>query len=240
MYVYSCYFSPNDPFEVFETQILLFEESLSEAGGRCLIGGDFDSKSPEWGEARLDRRGILYGEMDARNDLIVLNQGKEFTLRRGAGGSIIDFTIAAPRLASKIGDLCVLKVIPLSDHRCIEFSLEQRCQAVDNGKGGEGRSPSWNTRRLCRERQPGSLMSLVGLSLLGHWRTLCARRGERWSRLATTRCLAASAGKPRVRCNGGTTSWRPYVVNASQRGEDSPCQRGMLRYTRRGKGQKQL
>ena len=29
--VYSCYFSPNDPFEVFETQLLLFEESLSEA-----------------------------------------------------------------------------------------------------------------------------------------------------------------------------------------------------------------
>ena len=27
--VYSCYFSPSDPFEVFETQILLLEESLS-------------------------------------------------------------------------------------------------------------------------------------------------------------------------------------------------------------------
>ena len=41
--VYSCYFSPNDPFEVFETQILLFEESFSEAIGRSLIGGDFNS-----------------------------------------------------------------------------------------------------------------------------------------------------------------------------------------------------
>ena len=54
--VYSCYFSPNDPFEVFETQILLLEKSLSEAVGRSLIGGDFNSKSPEWGETRLDRR----------------------------------------------------------------------------------------------------------------------------------------------------------------------------------------
>ena len=45
--VYSCYFSPNDPFEVFETQILLLEKSLSEAVGRSLIGGDFNSKSPE-------------------------------------------------------------------------------------------------------------------------------------------------------------------------------------------------
>ena len=56
--VYSCYFSPNDPFEIFETQILLLEESLKEANGWSLIAGDFNSKSPEWGEARLDRRGI--------------------------------------------------------------------------------------------------------------------------------------------------------------------------------------
>ena len=38
--------------------------------------------------ARLDRRGILVGEMVARNDLIVLNKGKEFTFRRGAGGDV--------------------------------------------------------------------------------------------------------------------------------------------------------
>ena len=49
--VYSCYFTPGDPFEVFETQILLREESLSETVGRSIIGGDFNSKSPEWGES---------------------------------------------------------------------------------------------------------------------------------------------------------------------------------------------
>ena len=36
--LYSCYFSPSDPFEAFETQILLLEKSLSEAVGRSLIG----------------------------------------------------------------------------------------------------------------------------------------------------------------------------------------------------------
>ena len=55
--MYRCYSSPNDPFEVFETQILL----LSEAFGCSLIGGDFNIKSPEWGESSLDRRGILAG-----------------------------------------------------------------------------------------------------------------------------------------------------------------------------------
>ena len=50
VHVYSFYFSPNDPFEIFETQILLLEESLREASGRSLIAGDFNSKSPESGQ----------------------------------------------------------------------------------------------------------------------------------------------------------------------------------------------
>ena len=54
--MYSCYFSPNDPFDVFKAQILLREKSISEAVGRSLIEGDFNSKSPVWGKARLDRR----------------------------------------------------------------------------------------------------------------------------------------------------------------------------------------
>ena len=45
--VYSCYFSPNDPFEIFETQNLLLEKSLREASGQSLIAGDFNSMSPE-------------------------------------------------------------------------------------------------------------------------------------------------------------------------------------------------
>ena len=105
--VCSCYFSPNDPFENFEnfeTQILLLEESLRENSGGSLIAGDCHSKSPELGEARLDGRGILVGEMVARNNQIVLNRGRDFTFRRGAGGSIIDLTITVPRLATRIGD----------------------------------------------------------------------------------------------------------------------------------------
>ena len=84
--VYSCFFSAGDHFKIFETQIILLEESLSEASRRSLIAVDLNSKSPEWGEACLDRRGILVSEMVARNVLIVLNQGRDFTFRRGSGG----------------------------------------------------------------------------------------------------------------------------------------------------------
>ena len=61
-----------DPFEVFGTRILRLEKNHSEAIGRTLFAGDFNSKSSEWKEARLDRRGILIGEMVDRSDLTVL------------------------------------------------------------------------------------------------------------------------------------------------------------------------
>ena len=142
-----------DPFEIFETQILLLEESLKEANGRSLIAGDFDSKSPEWGEVCLDRRGILVGEMVARNNLIVLNRSRDFTFRRGAGGgSIIDLSIAAPRLASRIGDYCVFEVITLNDQQSIEFSIQEWSHPVNTGRGVKVRSPSWNTKRLSKDK----------------------------------------------------------------------------------------
>ena len=50
----SCYCSPNEPFEIIMTQILPLEESFREASGRSLVAGDFNSKSPEWGEARVE------------------------------------------------------------------------------------------------------------------------------------------------------------------------------------------
>ena len=104
--VYSCYFFPNDPFKIFETQILHLEESLGEADGRSLTASDFNSKSPEWGEARLDRRGILVSEMVARNDLIGFNRG----------------------------------------------SIQERSHPVNLGRGDKARSPSWNTRRLSKNK----------------------------------------------------------------------------------------
>ena len=90
--------------------------------------------------------------MDARNDLIVLNRGRDFTFRRGAGGSFIDLTITVPRLASRIGDWCALEVITLSDHQCIEFSIQERSHPVNLGRGGKVGCPSWNRKRLSKDK----------------------------------------------------------------------------------------
>ena len=84
--------------KIFETQIFLLEESLRKTSRRSLIAGDFNSKSPEWGEARLNRRGISVSEMVARNDLIVLNGGRDFTFRRAAGGRLSTSRLPRPFL----------------------------------------------------------------------------------------------------------------------------------------------
>ena len=166
--------------------------------------------------------------------------------RRGAEGSIIDLTITAPRLASRISDWSVLEVITLSHHRCIEFILEHGCQAVDKGRGGEGRSPSWNTRRLSRERLREHPEETRLIDELG-W--VCpAGSLEVAVRSVRQKVVAAcdysmprrKRRQAKGRCTGGTTSWQPYVENASQHGENSPVQRGMPRCTRHGKGQEQL
>ena len=75
---------------------------MQTAKGQDLITGVLNGKSPEWGETRLDKRGNAICELVARNDLTVMNNGQEYTFRRGDAGSIIDLTIASENLASKI------------------------------------------------------------------------------------------------------------------------------------------
>ena len=93
----------------------------------------------------------MTGEMIARNDLIVLNRGRDFTFKRGVGGSIINLTIAAPHIASRIGDWCVLEIITVSYHQCIEFSIQERSHPVNTGRGGKVRS-AWSTKRLSKDK----------------------------------------------------------------------------------------
>ena len=58
-------------------------ESLREAIGRSLIVGDNNSKSPEWGEARLDRRGNLVTRSKGDATLHEEWKGAKTALRRG-------------------------------------------------------------------------------------------------------------------------------------------------------------
>ena len=66
----------------FLNDIDKLENSIQSAKGGVLIAGDFNSKSPEWGESRSDRRGAVVCEFVARNDLIILNTCDENTFER--------------------------------------------------------------------------------------------------------------------------------------------------------------
>ena len=46
----------------------------------------------------------------------------------------------------------VLEVITLSDHQCIEFSIQERSHPVNVGRGGKVSRPSWNTKRLSKDK----------------------------------------------------------------------------------------
>lgn len=153
MRIYSCYFSPNDQNEEFARQLDELEESLRMARCELLIAGDFNCKSPEWGSRRLDARGALLSEMIARLDLVILNEGNDFTFRRGDTGSVIDITLSTGGVAAGASAWRVLEEITLSDHQYIEFHT--RLQRNSNrstfqdqavGRGG------WLLRKLDIER----------------------------------------------------------------------------------------
>ena len=61
-----------------------------------------NSKSPDWGEARLDRRGVLVGKMVARNDLILVGENglseNQFGFRKGR--STVDAIQAVVNIAT--------------------------------------------------------------------------------------------------------------------------------------------
>ncbi|XP_043465285.1 uncharacterized protein LOC122500429 [Leptopilina heterotoma] len=130
--MYSCYFSPNDPLTDFETDMEELESSLRESRLDVFVTGDFNAKSPEWGESRFDKRGKVIGEMVSRNSLITVNRGRAWTFRRGAIGSIIDLTIASTPLFKRISDWRVSEEYTASDHQYIEFSV-----SVGDTRGGK-------------------------------------------------------------------------------------------------------
>ena len=147
------------------------------------------------------------------------------------GGLIIDLTIAKPRLASRIGDWCVLEVITVSDHQCIEFGIQERSHPVNTERGGTRRSPSWKTRRLSKDKLRKYLEETRFIDELGWAKSAGSLDGtvRAARRKVVSECsLAGGTGAPGNRCTGGTTSCLSCVRNASQRGGDSHAQRVIL------------
>lgn len=147
MRIYSCYFSPNMELSDFLNRLSRLEEHIKSGNTPVFIGGDFNSKSPEWQSDKLDKRGAAVSEMIASLDLIVLNRGNSPTFRRGESGTIIDITVASASLAAKTNKWEVLEDETLSDHQYIVSEING-VRSVYH----ESRTKSrWNTRKLNME-----------------------------------------------------------------------------------------
>ena len=53
------------------------------------------------------------------------------------------------------------------NHQCIEFSIQEWSHPVNAGRGVKGRSPSWNTRRLSKDKLREHLEEIRLLDELG-------------------------------------------------------------------------
>lgn len=143
--IYSCYYSPNDQYDKFLRDIDELERSMRTAKLKLLMAGDFNSKSPEWGSDRLDKRGIAVSEMIARHNLVARNEDQAYTFRRRDTGSVVDVTFTA--MDTDINNWTVNKDITLSDHQYITYDIDLRRPRKDS-TAKKAQSRGWVVRKL--------------------------------------------------------------------------------------------
>lgn len=147
--IYSCYFSPNDSLADFGADLNALEHSIRSTKKGSIITGDFNSKSPAWGESRLDKRGKMVSELIAANNFLLLNKGNEPTFRRGASSSIIDLSIATSDIAGKVTKWGVLDIASLSDHMYIEICVKMTDPKLNQRAGDQhDKFAGWNVNKL--------------------------------------------------------------------------------------------
>ncbi|XP_037827412.1 uncharacterized protein LOC119615482 [Lucilia sericata] len=146
--IYSCYFSPNTCHEEFAAAIINLEESIRGARCKVLIGGDFNSKSPEWNCNILDNRGATVSEMIGSLGLTVFNEGQKYTFRRPPGGSIIDITFGTTNFYNDNMNWMVLEDFTLSNHQYITFCIDDNSALAQNDIS----LPKWNVRKLKEDK----------------------------------------------------------------------------------------
>lgn len=123
--IMSCYLTPSDTIDIFETKLYDIEDKIRDIAGRIIVAGDFNSQAVEWGMRTTNSRGRRIMDMAARTGMIVANEGNTTTFRRpGCEGTIPDITLVSEVYAGKIRNWKVLEIYTGSDHQYISFNLE--------------------------------------------------------------------------------------------------------------------
>ncbi|XP_018574608.1 uncharacterized protein LOC108913532 [Anoplophora glabripennis] len=101
--IYSCYVSPNVTIGEYEEYMnKLAVDVINKGRSMVILAGDFNAKSPMWGETYEDARGKIFAELLSSLRMTALNQDRIFTFERGRSGSIIDVTVVTENELGKI------------------------------------------------------------------------------------------------------------------------------------------
>lgn len=125
--VYSVYASGNRDIHELEETLNEIEQRMRSGSGVAVIAGDFNAKSPQWGETSTDNRGRMMSEWIANNDLSILNKPNEPTFKRRDYTSTLDLTLCTNAIQRRTIHWGVSEKETLSDHNYIIFEIgEQR------------------------------------------------------------------------------------------------------------------
>lgn len=218
--LYSCYISPNVTFLEFEAFLVGLEASVRTATGPVVVAGDFNSKSPEWGSPREDRRGRALADLIAALGLAVRNEGGQPTFVRGASESHLDLTLATQAAIANVTDWAVMEEETLSLHMYIGFKITTtRGQQREQAKKGWAYS-KFDHQKLKDKMHSGAPSPPVDAP------SMC-RQAIKWLTEACDACM------PRV---SGTSKRRPaFWWNDDIADQRKACLKARRSYTRKRK-----
>lgn len=156
--VYSCYWRPGGPLDLFEGFLANLEQDLRARATPDIavaVAGDFNAKSPSWGSGSSDSRGQLLERFAASVDLWPVNVGSVPTFSAGDRPSVIDVTFANLPRGSSIRDWRVREdLFSDSDHRYVQFTISSSMPASTRPAAS-----GWAVRKINRARLEERLRS---------------------------------------------------------------------------------
>lgn len=127
MTIYACYWSPNTDYILFVDFLDRLEGCIRNKKGMVIVTGDFNAKSPAWGDHREDQKGKTLMDMMVSLEMVVCNSGDKPTFTRVYDGGIsrshIDITFVSETESRVVKDWKVSDEYTGSLHSYIYFNI---------------------------------------------------------------------------------------------------------------------
>lgn len=146
----SVYCSPSVERAVFETLLEDLENNIIiKNRRRKIIGGDLNARARTW-DKKYNNRGYILEEWAAKNEIVIMNDGKIETCVRAQGSSMVDITMGteAAMRAVRVWEV-EENIETLSNHKYIIIKMD-RIKRGNNVTRGY-KFPRWNTKKLDKD-----------------------------------------------------------------------------------------